>query len=98
MRKLSVSVAKLVFWIRVCDDDVGLSQVQTKGSGLLYEPFSERIWQFYKGKGDTVVVGEVIVIKDCFITDGSDGIMCHDNRQRRSRVSVDLSHFQTLAH
>lgn len=60
--------------------------------------FSERMWQFYKGKEDTVVVGEEIVIKDCFITDESDGNMCNYNRQRRSRVSVDLSHFQTLAH
>lgn len=54
--------------------------------------------QFYKSKGYMVVVGEVMVIKDYFIKDESDGNMCNYNKQRRTRVSVDLSHSKTLAH
>lgn len=33
MHTLSVGVAKLVFWIRVCDDDVDLTQVQSEVFG-----------------------------------------------------------------
>lgn len=54
MRTLSVRVASLVFmwwWLRF----------RLKSSGLLYDPFSQRTWQFYKSKGHTVVVGEVII-------------------------------------